>query len=345
MSVSDLLRPFRPLLGALAIVLALAALPAFAQSDDGMGQSFTGSNPTAQAVNERQLLQELDKLQGRVSIPNAAAGMLEQPQGRDYREFHEGALPWIGAILILGMLVLLALFFFIKGRIRLEGGYAGVKILRFNWFERFNHWMTATAFIVLAITGVNYVYGKRLLMPLIGPEAFGTWSGWAKIAHNFVAWPFMIGIAIMLVIWIKDNFPRGYDWTWLKRGGGFLDGSHPPAGRFNAGQKLIFWTVILGGLALSASGVVMLFPFTITDVNGMQWAQYVHSVTGMIMFAVILAHIYIGSLGMERAFEAMGDGEVDLAWAEAHHPVWVEKQQARTLSGAQLPHGAATPAE
>src|SRR5690606_38727683 len=138
----------------------------------------------------------------------------------------------------------------------------------FNVLERFVHWMTATAFIILAITGLNFVFGKRLLMPLIGPDAFSAWSQWAKYAHDFVSWAFMLGILFMLVMWIWDNLPYRYDAYWLRVGGGLFDRSnrtHPPAGRFNSGQKLIFWTVVLGGAALSVSGIYLLFPFDFTD--------------------------------------------------------------------------------
>ena len=315
------------IVAALVLTAGLLAGPAFPQAD-GMSQQGTGSNPTAQSVNEQQLLQELNKIEGRVSIPNTAAGLLQQPQGRDYRAFHEGALPWIAGVAILGMLVLLGVFYFTKGRIRMEDSpESGVKIKRFNIVERLTHWMTATAFIVLAITGLNYFFGKRLLMPILGADAFATWSYWAKFAHNFVAWPFMLGIVIMLLVWIKDNLPDRYDWAWLKAGGGFFSERHVPAARFNAGQKLIFWSVVLGGAALSASGIIMLFPFSFTDINGMQWAQYVHATVGVIMIAIILGHIYIGTLGMEGAYDAMGSGEVDLAWARRHHSAWVDRRE------------------
>ena len=341
-------RHFGPMwscLAALVLVMGLGG-PVAAQ-ESGMSQSGTGSNPTAQSVTEEQLLQELNKIEGRVTIPDGKASLLQQPQGRDYRGFREGALPWIGGIAILGMLIALALFYFTRGRIRLEDGpETGVKIQRFNAIERFTHWMTATAFIVLALTGLNYIFGKRLLMPLLGPEAFAGWSQWAKYAHNFVSWPFMLGLLIMIAVWIRDNLPDRYDAGWLRAGGGFLSNTHPPAGRFNAGQKLIFWSVVLGGIALSASGIIMLFPFSVANINGMQWAQYVHATVGVILIAVMIAHIYIGSLGMEGAYDAMGSGEVDLGWARAHHSAWVERQQARTASGPQLgPGGAATPAE
>ena len=204
--------------------------------------------------------------------------------------------------------------------------------------------MTATAFIVLAITGLNFVFGKRLLMPLIGADAFASWSQWAKYVHDFFSWAFMLGILVMLVVWIRDNLPDRYDANWLKQGGGMFDKSnrtHPPAGRFNTGQKLMFWAVILGGAALSVTGIFLLFPFAFTDVNGMQLAQTIHAIVAALMVAVILAHIYIGTLGMEGAFEAMGSGTVDLNWAKEHHSAWVEKQR----DAGAPPKRAATPAE
>jgi formate dehydrogenase subunit gamma len=325
-----------------ALILAVGILSGSvgAQNQAGMSQAGTGSNPTAQAVSEQKLLQELDRIQGRVTIPDRKSGVLQQPEGREYRAFHERALPWIGGILILGMLLVLAVFYMVRGRIRMDVR-SGQKILRFNVLERFTHWMTATAFIVLAITGVNYVFGKRLLMPLIGADAFATWSQWAKLAHNFIAWPFMLGVLLMLVLWIRDNIPDRYDAAWLRAGGGFFNNAHPPAARFNAGQKLIFWSVILGGVAISASGLMMLFPFQFANIAGMQIAQYVHGVAAIVLIAIILAHIYIGSLGMEGAYEAMGTGEVDLAWAKEHHSAWVEGEKVSSSSA----RPSATPAE
>ena len=321
-----LVRPSRPILAAAVLTIGLLVAPASAQ--DGP----SASNPTAQAVSEQQLLDALQQIDGRVTIPDDKAAVLVRPSGRDYRAFREGALPWIGGIAILGILALLAVFYFIRGRVRTLRPETGVKLLRFNAIERFTHWMTATAFIVLAITGLNFIFGKRLLMPLMGADAFGDWSYWAKFAHDFVSWAFMLGVLLMIVFWIWGNLPDRYDAHWLKVGGGFFDRSnrtHPPAARFNAGQKLVFWSVVLGGIALSITGVFLLFPFDFADIEGMLWAQYVHATVGVVMIAVIIGHIYIGTLGMEGAYEAMGSGTVDLAWAEEHHSAWVAKAEAK----------------
>jgi formate dehydrogenase subunit gamma len=330
---------FRALIPAFFLVVLVGVGTASAQDP-------SGADPTAMSVNEAELLQELDKLQGRITIPDRQASILEQPQGRDYRSYHERALPWIGGVAIIGMVLALALFYFTRGRITFEGEESGRKILRFNSFERFTHWMTATCFIVLAITGLNYIFGKRLLMPLIGPDAFADWSQWAKYAHNFLAWPFMLGVLFMLVVWLKDNLPDRYDMAWIKAAGGFLGKGQPDAGRFNAGQKAIFWSVALGGAALSVTGIIMLFPFSITDINGMQIAQYVHATVGVILIAIMIAHIYIGTIGMRGAFDAMESGKVDLAWARHHHRAWVEEQQAKAASGPQVGRDSRpTPAE
>lgn len=314
----------RAMAAAFAVAFLVGIGPAVAQQP-------SGSNPTAMSVTEERLLRELDRLQGRITIPDGKLAVLEQPQGRDYRRFHEGWLPWIAGIAILGMLVAVGVYYFVRGPIRLRRGEeSGPTILRFDAFERFTHWMTATSFIVLALTGLNYVFGKRLLMPLLGPNAFAEWSQWAKYAHNFLAWPFILGVLLMIALWVKDNLPDRYDLAWLKAGGGFFGGEQPPSARFNAGQKLIFWSVVIGGAALSVSGILMMFPFTLTDIGGMQTAQYVHSIVAVILIAVMIAHIYIGTIGMEGAWNAMGSGQVDLDWARHHHPVWVAELEAKS---------------
>ncbi|KAB1070823.1 formate dehydrogenase subunit gamma [Methylobacterium planeticum] len=322
-------------------LMAVAAIDAPARAQ----APTTAPNPTADSVNEDLLFKQDPKIHGRISIPDQKAANLIQPQGREWRGFHEGWMPWIGAAAILGMIAALALFFFTRGRIKLEHSEeSGKKILRFNGFERFTHWMTATCFVILALSGLNYIFGKRLLMPLIGPEAFATLAQWAKYSHVYLAWPFMLGIVFMLAVWLKDNIPNRIDWQWIKAGGGFIGKGHPHAERFNAGQKVVFWMVTGFGAAMGITGLMMLFPFYATDINGMQIMQGLHSLIGVVFIAAILAHIYIGSLGMEGAYDAMGSGEVDLAWARSHHDLWVEKEQAKTASGPQLrPHQA--PAE
>lgn len=272
-------------------------------------------------------------LHGRITIPDRNASNLIQPQGRAWRGVHQGLMHWVGAIAILGMLAALAIFYLIRGRIRVEKGLSGIRILRFTSFERAVHWLVAGCFIILGLSGLNVTVGKFLLLPLVGEHTFATFSQWAKYAHNYLAWPFMIGLAVMFLIWVAHNIPGRIDIEWLRRGGGLVGHDHPPAHKFNAGQKGIFWAVILGGAALSVSGVYLLFPAYAGGVLGGQFWNIIHGIAGVLLIAVILAHIYIGTIGMEGAADAMTTGDVDLNWAKEHHSLWVEEEQAKARTG------------
>jgi formate dehydrogenase subunit gamma len=309
-------------LALLALVLAFAG-PALAQPQPD------SVNPRALSVQEQQLMQQLRVLDGRVSIPDQNAAVLIQPAGKEWRDFHQSTMLWVGGISVLGALAALGLFYMVRGRIRIDAGASGRTITRFNRLERFAHWLTASTFIVLGISGLNITAGKFVLLPLIGPEAFTAFSQWGKYAHNFLAFPFMLGVVLMLVIWVKDNIPTSADLAWFKAGGGLIGHGHPPSKRFNGGQKVIFWTVVLGGIALSVSGLLLLFPLQYTDMAGTQLSNIIHGVVGLVMIGVIMAHIYIGSIGMEGAFDAMGSGQVDLNWAKEHHNLWVEEEMAK----------------
>ena len=311
----------RLVLGALAFLLVVGvSAPSNAQQ----------VNPTASSVNEQKLLQEFDRIQGRVSIPDQRSGVLVQPAGREWREFRNVTLRWIGGVAILGMIAVLVIFYLTRGMVRLESGRSGRTIVRFTAFERFVHWMTATCFVILAISGLNITFGRPLLLPLIGFDAFSEWSQWAKYAHNYLSFPFTIGVVLIFLMWIAGNIPNKADVDWIKSGGGIVGHEHPPAYRFNAGQKAIYWIVVIGGGLVAATGYVLMFPFYLSGIEGMQLAQIVHSIVAVLFVAAMLAHIYIGTVGMEGAFEAMGTGTVDVNWAKEHHSLWLEEQNART---------------
>lgn len=321
---------------ALAVAFVITIAPPV-----GAQQQPSSVNPTASAVQEQQLLQELQRVQGRISIPDAKESVLIQPAGRDWRHFNQVILYWIGAVAIVGMLALLVIFYLVRGMVKIQSGRSGRTIVRFNAFERFVHWITASCFIVLAISGLNITFGKTLLLPIMGPEAFAGWSQWGKYAHNYLSFPFTIGVVLIFLMWIGGNIPNRVDWQWLKRGGGIVGDDHPPAYRFNAGQKGVYWIVVLGGAAIAISGYVLMFPFYGTGVADMQTANMVHGTVGVLFIAAMLAHIYIGTIGMEGAFEAMGSGEVDVNWAKEHHSLWLEEER----TGVDARHARATPAE
>jgi formate dehydrogenase subunit gamma len=323
---------------AVAGLIALAA-PAHAQQQDSL------IDPGASVVNEQTLLRQSPRIEGQTDLLDKRERVLIQPAGRTWDHFHQVTLHWLAAIIIIGTVAGLAAGYFALGRLRISAGRSGRKVLRFTAFERFAHWLTAISFVVLGISGSNITFGKRLLLPLIGNDAFSAFSQAAKYAHNFTSFPFVVGLVLIVVIFIKDNIPDKIDVEWFKRGGGFIKSKHAPARRFNAGEKLVFWGALGAGAAVSVSGYFLLFPFYVTNIAGMQITQVVHSVIAILFVALILGHIYIGTLGMEGAFEAMGTGEVDVNWAKEHHDLWLEEKLAQGHLAAPPERPSATPAE
>ena len=307
------------------ILLGVAAAPVCAQKLGPDG----APNPDASLTNERTLLEQAPRIQGRIDIPDVKASVLMQPAGRTWDYFHEVLLHSAGAIVIVGTIALLALAYLILGRIRIAAGRSGQKVLRFKAFERFSHWLTAVSFVILGLTGLNITFGKILLLPLVGPEIFSDFSQIAKYLHNFTSFAFVAGLVLITVIFFRDNLLARVDVEWVRQGGGFIKSKHAPAGRFNLGEKMVYWLSVAAGIAVSASGFLLLFPFYGTNIADMQLAQVAHAIIAILFITLILAHIYIGTLGMEGAFEAMGTGEVDLNWAREHHDRWLAEQLER----------------
>ncbi len=286
-------------------------------------------------------------IQGTVSIPDKQAGQLVQSEGDNWRAFKNGPIATWGVIGLAGMVILLTLFYLARGRIMVDHGMSGRTITRFRDIERMGHWLLAVSFIILAISGLIITYGKYFILPVLGPAVFAEIARVSKWSHNYVAFAFMVSLVMIFVLWIKENFPNKYDLQWLARGGGmFVKGSHPPSKKFNAGQKILFWLVILGGTLLSLTGIAMLFPFQtsmfagafailnvfglglptdLTPLHEMQLATAWHTIVALVLIVVVIAHIYIGSIGMEGAFDAMGTGEVDENWAKEHHSIWAKE--------------------
>jgi formate dehydrogenase subunit gamma len=336
--VMTLLAKLRLLSFAMMLVAIMVSAPVLAQKLGPDG----APNPTASITSERDLLKQVPRVEGRIDIPDTKAAVLIQPMGRTWDYFHEVLLHWVGAVVIIGTIALLGVAYLILGRIRIAAGRSGRKILRFKTFERFSHWLTAVSFVVLGLTGLNVTFGKIVLLPLVGPDVFSDISQAAKYVHNFTSFSFVLGLVFIIVIFFRDNFFEKVDLEWLKQGGGFIKNKHAPAGRFNLGEKLVYWLSLAAGIAVSASGFLLLFPFYGTGIADMQLAQVVHAVVAVLFVALILAHIYIGTLGMEGAFEAMGSGEVDLNWAKEHHDLWLARQLANQDRHEQP---SATPAE
>ncbi|NNK78655.1 MAG: formate dehydrogenase subunit gamma [Litoreibacter sp.] len=297
------------------------------------------------------------------------ATVLMQDGGMWWLEFREGPLMKFAGYALVGTIALLALFFLVRGRVRIDGEITGRTIERFKAVERFGHWLLASSFIVLGLTGLITLFGRKFLIPTFGHEAFSTVAVASKWVHNNISWAFMIALVMIFVMWVIHNLPDRTDIKWLLKGGGLFGGGHPPAKKFNAGQKLIFWSVIVLGTSISLTGLSLLFPFelpmfaaTFEKLNAtglpqmlgfgelstllapheeMQYAQLWHALVSFVLMAIIIAHIYIGSIGMEGAFDAMGSGEVEEQWAREHHSLWVEEVKAKEGDAPK----AASPAE
>jgi formate dehydrogenase subunit gamma len=368
------------------------AMPAVAQEATDTPRAATGGAQTLEDILRRQEGQVVDDSfrRSNTGIPDSAAPITEQlgtlggasdpdlwrafrystadittqnrgpasttiiqDGGMWWLLFREGPLLQMTAYLLGGTLLALALFYLVRGRIRIDGEKTGRTITRFKAFERFGHWLLASSFIILGLTGLTSLLGRKVLIPVFGRDAFSFLAIGSKWVHNNVSWAFIVALVIIFVVWVVHNIPDRTDLQWLARAGGLFGGSHPPAKKFNAGQKLIFWAVIILGGSISVSGVSLLFPFefnmfghTFSTLNSwgvpgwfgmadlpyplqpqeeMQYAQLWHAIVSLVLTAIIFAHIYLGSVGMEGAFDAMGKGEVEEQWAREHHSIWAEE--------------------
>ena len=285
---------------------------------------------------------------GSTQMKGELSAVMIQSEGDNWRAFRNGPLSVYGAFGLLGIIGLLFVFYMVRGRIRIDAGPSDDRILRFGTIDRFAHWLMSGSFVVLGITGLNLLYGRYVLLPIIGKDAFATITTFGKYAHNYLSFAFMIGLGLAFVLWVRHNIPTKLDLKWLAMGGGiFKKGVHPPARKFNAGQKIIFWAVMIGGLSVSLSGIALMFPFQTsmfaetfallnsigfslpTDFTAMQeqqMNQLWHGLVSLGLMTMIVAHIYIGSVGMEGALDAMNSGMVDRNWAKEHHNLWVEEE-------------------
>ena len=288
----------------------------------------------------REIMRESDKIIGQTMVPYPNADIFERPDGRTWRRGTSGYATYVGGVAILGMGFLLAAVLAIRGRVPIAEGRDGRTVERFGFVERANHWMTAVSFIMLALTGIVIAYGTTLIWPIFGERALGA-VGWISTwAHMMFAPPFFFGICLMAVLWILRNLPEPrLALPGLARLGGFMSDSpdNPPARKFNAGQKMTFWVAVLGGLAMTASGVVLMFPFWWLGLEGMLWMMLSHGILGLLLIAFFIGHAYIGTVGMQDAIHAMWSGRVDLNWAREHHELWLDE----LARNGELPPGVA----
>ena len=286
------------------------------------------------------------------------AGVLVQPfvqypgsrlttAGEAWRQVrNQWLLPYGGALLVI-VLGAIALFYVGKGQIRLHGTETGRKIERFTPFERSAHWANAIAFCALGISGIVMAFGKFFILPVIGTSLFGWLTYALKNLHNFAGPLFAVSLVIVFFTFVKDNWPEKGDLNWLLKGGGLLASQEVPSNRFNAGEKVVFWGGVFAlGLVVVVSGFVLdqLVPGLIYERSTMQIAHMVHAAATVLMMAMFIGHIYIGTIGMEGAYKAMRTGYVDETWAHEHHSLWHADIKAGKIPVNRSPAASANPA-
>lgn len=286
------------------------------RSDPG----FDKTNPRSETWREAR-----QGVKGTTSFEGVDRGVLIQSEGQLWRELRNTTvtygMAWVMGIVLLALLV----FHLVFGRARLEKE-TGRTILRWPGFDRFVHWWVAITFIIMAVTGLSLLYGRAVLIPVMGKQAFGAFAEVAKPIHNYTSPVFAVGLAIMLLMWIPQNFIKSHDIRWFREGGGYLKkGVHPPADFVNAGEKLWFWLLFVGGITIVVSGFYLLFPNFGFDRQTMQTADVVHAVSSIGILAIAFGHVYLGTLGNEGTFGGMINGRVDEGWAKQHHELWYDE--------------------
>ena len=301
-------------------------LTGYCAYETGLMQTAQAQDSEEEAVNPRAENWRAVRggTEGYSAVSGEEAGVLIQNGGQKWRAVRNGPVSFYGGSLIIAVLIALLAKHIVKGRDKLESR-TGRTITRWSTFERVMHWYVAISFIILAITGLSLIFGRAMLIPVMGKEGFAAWAALAKPVHDYLALPFAAGLALLMLMWLSHNIPKSYDFQWLKSLGGAIGDGHPPAGFFNAGEKVFYWLLFLGGVAMTLSGVYLLFPNLETVRESMQFWHIVHSSSGLFLIAVALGHIYLGSIGTEGVLEGMVSGDVDEGFARQHHSLWYEE--------------------
>jgi len=278
------------------------------------------------------------------SIPGRETNVLVQSAGNTWRQIRNGPVTFWGGWLVIAIVAVIGALYFAKGPIKLHERPTGRLVLRFSSMEQIAHWCMAISFVVLGISGLIMLFGKYVLLPVIGYTLFAWLTSLAKNLHNFVGPFFIVSTLIFVVIFIRDNLPRAYDFMWFRKSWAYMTGSaHVPSGRFNAGEKVWFWGgVVALSVIVSWTGLILLFPNFDQTRATMQEAWVWHAVAALLYIAISLGHIYMGTIGVEGAYASMRTGYVDEIWAKEHHEYWYNEVKAGgavAASGA-IPAGA-----
>ena len=324
-------RKQRMLWTGIVMVLAILILPmtgyltnAFVQAEQQVEQT----NPRADTWRQVR-----EGVEGYSAVKGRETNELIQGSGENWRQLRNGPMATYGSWLLGFVLFAIMAFYIARGRVELTHPRTGKTIERWNLNERRLHWTTAILFIILGITGLSLLYGRLVLIPLLGHEGFGVYANIAKYTHNILGPLFMLALLAILVKFFKHNFFNKVDLEWFKAFGGMVGDNHPSAGRMNGGEKVWYWTLATAGVALCVSGLILDFPNFDQERELIQISHLIHLATALVLMAFSFGHIYIGTIGTEGALEGMTTGQVDVAWAEQHHDLWLKEVQERQQSG------------
>ena len=272
---------------------------------------------------------------------NREADNLISGSAQNWRQIRNRVIAVYGGWILFGLIVVMLHFYAIRGKIKLEDGRSGARILRWTAWERFVHWTTAVSFLVLAVTGLSLLFGRSILIPIMGPEGFAAWAAVAMYLHELVGpWIFTPAVAILLSMWLVHNLPERGDLEWWLKGGGIIGKSHPSSGRVNSGEKLWFWFIATVGVACIVTGVILAFPLEWEQTRStMQLSSVIHGAAALLWIGFWMGHAYIGTIGTEGALEGMTTGYVDANWAKQHHDRWYEQVADTAEPAAEKPAG------
>ena len=257
------------------------------------------------------------------SVPGRETNVLIQGAGHEWRKIRNGIVTFWGGIILLIPLAILVLFYLAKGPIKTHDPLTGRLIERFTSVERVAHWTMGLSFVVLALTGIVILFGKHIILPIVGHAAFDGLTTLSKTLHNFVGPLFIFALVIFITLFIRENFWKSYDGAWMGKFGGMLSGEHVPSGKFNAGEKSLFWVLVVGlCTVMSVTGLILNFPNWNQGREAMQLANLIHGGAAILAMAIATGHIYLGTIGMTGALAAMKTGYVDETWAREHHEYW-----------------------
>jgi len=273
----------------------------------------------------RDIRQRDDSLEGISQVKGVDNHIMINTLGDRWARFRVNNLVSYGAIALVAITLVLLLFYMTRGKLGVEGGLSGRMVHRFTDYERIVHWTLAIVFLLLAISGLILLLGRSFLMPILGQEIFSIFASASKEGHNLFGPIFLVSLLMMLFSFVKRNIYEKGDLTWLLKGGGFIGKSHVTGGFFNMGEKTWYWLVILVGFVISASGLILVSPNFGQGRIIMELSHVVHVGSAVILIAVSIGHMYLGSIGSEGSFEGMKTGYVDINWVESHHDRWAKE--------------------